>query len=279
MICILIYILFIIYFLISEIRSLMRLKRDYFRQFWSWIEMAIIFCSLGCIVVYFWRFKESKRLGTLFEKTNGYAYVNLQLAVYVNDVFTFLFGFCCFFANIKFIRLFRSNPRLSLFVHTLRIAAKELLYFAVMFSIVFFSFLALFHLLFVSNIADCSTMLGTAQMLFEITLMKFDVSELLGASAVIGPVVFTFFIILVVFVCLSMFLSIINQSFRLARQNIIDNEHMFTFMMTRFLRWTGENLCCRSNTSTLSSLDCRSEKNYCCRALRSARCAFSLAVC
>ena len=244
-ICVLIYIGFVIYFLITEIRSVIRLKRAYFQQFWSWIEMSIIFCSLGCITVYFWRLKESKRLGTLFQQTNGFTYVNLQLAVYVNDVFTFLFGFCCFFANIKFIRLFRSNPRLSLFTDTLRIAAVELLHFAVMFSIVFFAFLALFHLLFVSNITSCSTILETAQMLFEITLMKFDVTQFLGASAILGPVVFCLFVIVVVFVCLSMFLSIIIESFRHAREKIADNDHMLTFMMDKFLRWTGERLCYR----------------------------------
>jgi hypothetical protein len=60
-----------------------------------------------------------------------------------------------------------------------------------MFSIVFISFLSLFYLLFVSSISSCSSLLGTAQILFEMTLMKFDASELSGAAAFFGPFFFS----------------------------------------------------------------------------------------
>ena len=233
--------IFVVSYLMDEIRSLIRLKKKYFSCFWSWIELGIISCSIGCIAVYFWRYKESKRLGSLIEKTNGYVYMNMQLAVYVHDVMTFLFGFCCFFASLRFIRLIRTNPRLALFTRTLETAARDLLSFSFMFGLIFFSFLSLFYLLFVSKISSCATMLGTAQMLFETLLMKFDASELTGASAYLGPLVFTLFIVVVVFICLSVFLSIINDSFRLARDNpVVNDERMLMFIWGRFVAWTGE---------------------------------------
>lgn len=232
--------LFVVMYLIDEIRSLIRLKKKYFTSFWSFVELGIISCSLGCIGVYFWRYKESKRLGSLIEQTNGYVYINLQLAVYVNDVMTFLFGFCCFFASLRFVRLIRTNPRLALFTRTLETAARDLFSFSFMFGLIFFSFLALFHLLFVSKISSCATMLGTAQMLFEMLLMKFDASELTSASAFLGPLVFSLFIVVVVFICLSMFLSIINDSFRLVRDSVVvKEERMFAFMWRRLVAWTG----------------------------------------
>jgi hypothetical protein len=245
LICTIIYIGFIIHYLITEVRSFYRLKCQYFRRFWSLIELGNIFCSCGCLGVFFWRYKESKRLSSLFEQTNGYSYINLQLAVYINDILTFLFGVCCFFASIRFIRLIKSDQRLSLFTRTLHFAAKELLSFAFMFSIVFMSFVALFHLLFISHIYACSTLLSTTQMLFEITLMKFDSTELIGASAVLGPVAFALFVLLVVFICLSMFLSIINDSFHQAQENVPDDPHLLTFMLNKFLRWT-RKICHRS---------------------------------
>ena len=88
-----------------------------------------------------------------FKQTNGYVYINLQLSTYVNDFLTYIYGFCCFFGTIKFIRLCRFNHRLYLFTQTLQYAGKELLSFAIMFSIIFFSFICLFYLLFISKIS------------------------------------------------------------------------------------------------------------------------------
>lgn len=243
LICTIIYVGMIIYLMVQEIRSLIQMKWKYFRQFWSWIELGIIGCSWGSIAVYIWRFRESNRISRIFAKTNGYAYVNFQQAVYFNDLLTYLQGFCCFFGTIKLTRLFRINTRLTLFLQTLSSATKELGSFLLMFSIIFMSFISLFYLLFVSKMQSCSNLLSTTQMLFEVTLMTFDGAELLNADAILGPVCFTIFIIIVVFVCLSMFLSIINQTFhRMREQRHTGEEEISTFIFNRFLRWIGTNI-------------------------------------
>jgi hypothetical protein len=223
-----------------EIRSLFKLKWKYFYQFWSLIELGIIICSWSSVGVYIWRYKISKHIGNLFRQTTGDVYINLQLTAYVNDVLTFFYGFCCFFGTIKFLRLCRFNQRLVLFTKTLRYAGKELFSFSLMFSIIFISFLSLFYLLFLSKISSCSSLLGTTQMLFEMTLLKFNSSQLTEAGSFLGPFTFSLFIILVVFICMSMFLSIINDSFQLALQNANDDPEMFSFMVKKFLRWTGK---------------------------------------
>jgi hypothetical protein len=226
-----------------ESRSLFKLKWKYFCQFWSLIEVGIIICSWSSIGVYIWRYKISKHIGNLFRQTTGDVYINLQLTAYVNDVLTFFYGFCCFFGTIKFLRLCRFNRRLALFTETLRYAKKELISFSLMFSILFMSFLSLFYLLFLSKISSCSSLFNTAQMLFEMTLFKFNSSQLTEAGSFLGPFTFSLFIILVVFICISMFLSIIDDSFRLARQNAKDDPEIFSYMFKKFLRWIGKQKC------------------------------------
>ncbi|CAF1316632.1 unnamed protein product, partial [Adineta steineri] len=204
LVCTIIYVFFIIYFMIIEIQLLFELRLKYFHQFWSLIQLGIIGCSLGSIGVYFWRFRETNRVSELFEQTNGYIYINLQLAVYVNDILTFLLGYCCFFSMIKCLHLLRFNQQICLFAETLKYCARALISFSLMFAIVFIAFLCLFYLLFVSKLSSCSSLLSTAQMLFEMTLMKFDASQIYGADAFLGPFCFTLFMFLVVFVCLSL---------------------------------------------------------------------------
>ncbi|CAF1124640.1 unnamed protein product [Adineta steineri] len=260
LVCTILYIFFIIYFMIIEIRLLFELRLKYFHQFWSLIQLGIIGCSLGSIGVYFWRFQETNRISQLFEQTNGYIYINLQLAVYVNDILTFLLGYCCFFSTIKCLQLLRFNQRISLFSGTLKYCAKALISFSIMLAIVFIAFLCLFYLLFVSKLSSCSSLLTTAQMLFEMTLIKCDASEISGADAFLGPFCFTLFIFLVVFVCLSMFLSIINDSFRHAKQNQKEDQIMLSFMLKKFLRWTGLK---KLNQSEIQEeRDCRMRSQY-----------------
>ncbi len=127
--------------MIIEIQSLLKLKLNYFRSFWSYINLGIIICSWISVGIYIWRYEESNRIGKLFQKTNGFVYINLQLAVYIDDIYKYFLGFCCFFGTIKFVRLCRFNHRLIIFTKTLQYASKELLSFAYMFSIVYMAFL------------------------------------------------------------------------------------------------------------------------------------------
>ena len=229
--------------MIEQVQSLLQLKMKYFYRFWSYVDIGIIVCSWTSVGIYIWRYNESKRLGNLFEETNGYVYINLQMAVYINNLLINLLSFCCFFGWIKFARLCRFNQRSFLFIETLRHAGKELISFSSMFSIVFISFMCLFYLLFNSQILSCSSLVWTAEMLFEMTSMKFDVHDLINASSFLGPFCFSLFIFLVVFVCLSMFVAIINGSFRYVRDNMKhhenEDEEIFRFMYRKFRRWTG----------------------------------------
>ncbi|CAF1492760.1 unnamed protein product [Adineta ricciae] len=258
LVCVILYVIFIVYLTFNETKSLIRTKLAYVRQFWCYVEVGIIACSWTSVGIYVWRYKEAKRIGHLFAETNGYVYINFQSAVYVNDVLSFLFGFCCFFGTVKFVRLCRFSQRLSLFTETVKNVFRELISFSLMFSIVFLGFLSLYYLLFISTISSCANVLKTSQMLFEMTLMKFDTSELMEAHVVLGPLCFSLFIFFVVFVCLSMFITIINDGFRRAQQNLLQkDDEMVLFMWTKFQRWIGWSKSCeeRNNTMEIDYLD------------------------
>jgi hypothetical protein len=229
--------------MIEEIQLFYKLKLKYFTNFWSLMNLGIIICSWTNVGIYIWRYRESIYIGNLFEATNGYFYINLQSAAYINNIYINLFGFCCFFGTIKFIHLCRFNPRLLLFIQALQHASRALLGFAIMFSIVFMAFVTLFYLLFVSKLEGCSSLFQTVGMLFEMTLLKFDVHDLTGAAAFLGPFCFSLFIFIVVFICMSMLLTIVNQSFRYVRNNAKmtskEDQHMLSYMIIKFQRWIG----------------------------------------
>lgn len=240
LICVIIYMLFIVYSMFTEVQLLIRLKWKYLTEFWSLIELGLIVSSWSCIGIFILMLKELNRISELFNETNGYVYIDLQMLTYFNDILRCLFGFCVYFGTIRFVRLCENDKRLKLFVETLKRSTKELISFSMMFSIVFISFICLFYFLFHSQIFSCSTFVETTQMLFEMSLSKFDANELVAASPVLGPICFSLFIFVVFFVCMSMFLSIIGDNFRVVRDEAKKNrEEIFSFIWDRFLRKTG----------------------------------------
>jgi polycystin 2 len=187
------------------------------------------------------------RIGDRFQETNGDVFINLQLATSVNDLLTFLLAFSCFFGTVKSMRFARYSRGLALFGETLSHASRDLWLFACSFAVLFMGFLILFYLLFMSKIWTCANLLHTAQMLFEMILMKVDTRELISADALLGPVSFTLFIFFVVFVGMTMFISIINRGFRQARQTLAHDRHpdydMFAYVWHRFQLGTGSSVC------------------------------------
>ncbi|CAF1399077.1 unnamed protein product [Adineta steineri] len=101
------------------------------------------------------------------------------------------------------------------------------------------------------GIASCSSLLSTAQMLFEITLMSFDATDFTGADPFLGPFCFSLFIIIVVFICLSMFMSILNDGFHHVELNSIEDQQILSYMLKKFLNWTRKNYLIRLNKNSL----------------------------
>ena len=229
--------------MIDEIRLLLDQKWMYFRGMWSYVNWGIIVCSWLGVGIYVWRNREMSRIGDLFKKTNGDAYINLQFAAYMNDLLTFVLGFCCFFATIKLLRFSRYSRSLCLFGDTLHHASRDLFCFTLSFLMMFVGFLFLFYLLFMSKIWACSSPLHTAQMLFEMILLKFDISDMSSLDAFLGPFSFALFILFVVFIGITMFISIISNSARQVRRSVQlnqnDDREMLGFIWHRFQRWTG----------------------------------------
>ena len=237
-ICAGVYLSFIVYFMVMEVRLLLRLKWKYARETWSWMNWGIIACSWTAVGVYASRYFEMARIADQFRRTHGFVYVNLQLATYMNDLYAFFVGFCCFFGSIKFVHLCRFSRRLSLLTDTLRQARKELLGFLLVFSIIAFAYLSLFHLLFAAKLSSCSNLLNTSRLLVETMLMLASLRDFYEADPWMGPLALALFIFLVVFVCTGMLLTIIGDSFRIVRdQAKAANDEMLAFMMQKFRHW------------------------------------------
>ncbi len=236
------YLCFILFFIIKEFRKLLRHGKKYFREPWNYIEVAIIVLSIGATVIYFYRLLVTQEKTTLFKETHGNGYMKFQYVAYWNELLLYLVGWLVFLATVKFIRLLRFNRRMSILAQTLRIGAKPLLMFGIVFAIFFMAYAQFFYMIYFIELYNFSNIIYSAETCLQMLVGKFNFNAMKFASPVLGPLVFFCYVVTVYYILINMFLTILNESFAAVRRDIEkqSNEYeMVEFISKRFAQWTG----------------------------------------
>ena len=234
--CDIIYVIFIVYFMISEIRELCKQGKKYFTHFWSFVEWLIIIFSWAAVAMYAYRIYASIEISNFFKKTSGYGYYKLQYVTLWNESLRYCLAFCACLGTLKFLKLLRFDKRVSFLSSTIQYASKQLIAFGFMFFILWCAFVQLMYIFFQDKILGFSTFLRSMTTCFQIMLGKFQVNPLLQANPLFGPIIFSIYNIFIVFILLNMFISIINDAFsaiRSSNANYSDDYQMFNFIYNK----------------------------------------------
>lgn len=146
--CELIYVLFIIYFTVRELKYWSIQGRMYLQSYWNWAELFIIITSYINVVLYIYRIILTNQILSVFHETHGNGYVKLQYVALVDELYGYFLAFIMFVAILKFIKLLRFNKRMGILYSTLAQCSKDLKSFSIVFCTVFFAFVQMFYVLF-----------------------------------------------------------------------------------------------------------------------------------
>ncbi|CAH8578611.1 unnamed protein product [Schistosoma turkestanicum] len=229
-------------YLIKEIRNMFRQRLKYFTKFWNFVELFIICGSIAAIAAYIYMILSTKSSIEEFSRTHGNIYMNFQLLAYWNENLTYLTAIICFFAMLKLVYLFRFNQRVGLLGSVLKYAATDLKYFCFIFLVVFSAFVLVFYLLYNDTLNGFKTILNAIETSMQIILGKFDFTSMYERQMVLGPLLFAAFSLCVVFVMVSMFIAILDESFQRVLKDLSlqsDDHEMTQFIAIQFIQWTG----------------------------------------
>ena len=231
-----IFMAYIIFFTIAEIRQLVKLGvRAYACQFWSYIEWSIIVCSWVAFSIFLYKLYAANEVSDFFKKTSGYAYINLARLDYWNQVLTYSLAFCCAFGTMKFLKLLRFNQRINSLGLTLMNCIKELLAFGMIFGILWFAFIQLMYLFFSKDVYGYSTIIRSMETSFAIMLGKFEVQPLIKSNSFFGPVFFMVYNLVMVLMLLNIFISIVTDSFEMVRNGYAESDvNIIEFLSENF---------------------------------------------
>lgn len=225
--CELTYVAFIVYFTVREYKRWRTEGREYFKSYWNWAEMIVIFFSYAGMVLYVYRMILTNRILKIFDRTKGNGYVKLQYVTSIDESFGLIIAFTIFIGILKFIRLLRFNKRMGMLYSTLDQCSKDLKSFCVIFTIVFMAFTQLFYILFGIHMTDFSSFINSAETTFGMMTGKFDFDSMVRASPLLGPIAFFIFVLIASIILLNIFLTLIISAFETVKHDLMKQSNEF----------------------------------------------------
>lgn len=208
-----IFIIFTIYYTIQEVIEMVLAKCSvYWREFWTYLDIAILLLSYACIGFGFYRYYLTEN--TLPETLKEFdKFINVYWLGFWETQFNNSIAVLVFLIWIKVFKYISFNKTMGQLSLTMSRSAKDVFGFAVMFFIVFFAFVQLGYLLFGSTVEDFRTFHDTIYALLRLILGDFNFRAIEEANRIMGPIFFITYVFFVFFVLLNMFLAIINDTY------------------------------------------------------------------
>ena len=226
-----IYMLFIVIFMVRVIKQAIKLNWGYFKQFYNYIDLAIIAFSWSAFSMYLYRLYESNHIfDQIQNSTLGGAgieniSINLQYITYCNDLLQVFLGFCATFGTIRFIKLLKFNKKIIVFVQAFKNSLKDLASVGLVFILIWLAFVQAIYLIFNDKSAQFATLVSTMETCFQLIFGKFDVIPMIKSNAVLGPIFYILYNVMIVFMLVNMVLTILTDHYNDARlTNDLDKE-------------------------------------------------------
>ena len=219
LICQLLFIIMVVFFVLREVYKIYRKKCAYFRDVWNWVEILQIIFSF--LVVVFYVIKSKMVLKSALKvQENPFVPVSFGEAITWNHAENAVLAITVFIATVKLLRMIRFNPHVSIMMSSFRESKGLLLSYSVIFVIIFLSYAQFGQLAFGSDMQSYSSFQST---LFSELLMclggKMNLTELLRVNRILGPLFGFSFLLLMFFIFVNFFVAILNDSYEDVKKN------------------------------------------------------------
>jgi polycystin 1L2 len=211
----LIFLAFIVYYLVLEIRKMLNMDiKEYISEFWSYIEWSIIITAFISCVMILVRLRAAQEVLDFFKQTAGYGYMKLQNVNETNQILTYSLGLCAALGTIKFLKMLRFNRNIAYLGLTLKTCFHELVFCSMAFVIIWIAFVQLMYFIYSNDLREYASPIKSMESSFLTILGKFDAKQFLyGTNSILGPLVFASYNMVISYFILNIFVSIITETF------------------------------------------------------------------
>ncbi|XP_052071199.1 polycystin family receptor for egg jelly-like [Mytilus californianus] len=210
---------FVIFYTVTEVKKIRKLKTEYFKEFWNVWELIVLAIAYGLVLVFIYRSVISVQMMKKV-KENPTTFVNFFFAIVWDECCGYFIGILAFMETLRFLRLLRFNKKVSLFTSTMMYVAKPLLSFGVVFMSGFLAFSTTAYFFFNTYMFDFRTFVSTLETLLSMMLGKFDYEKAWTTTRVAGPIIFGMFALCFNFILVNFFLTIVIDGFEVVKSDL-----------------------------------------------------------
>ena len=212
MICVLLFIVFVLLYLGRECYKLFKRGFRYFKSFWNWLELFQMFFSVLAVITHI---VQSQKVTSVIRKLqeNLYGNVSFQEALVFREVDNVVLGFLVFFVSVKLLRLIRFNKHVAVFSITLQNSARLLASFSVILITLFVAFLHFGILIFGAGSERYSSGLKAIYFQLELTLGRVKarpINELALTNKMFGGIFAAMILLSITILAMNFFIVLLN---------------------------------------------------------------------
>jgi len=221
------------YYIYVECVEIHRQGFSYLKHGWNYVDWANLIIALAVIGL---RIVSLTRLDAFTFSSTSVQYIDFPTigATANNELNIISLNF--FLIYFKIFKYMANVPRMGSILQTLRFAAVDLMLFMVLVLIIYFGFSAAFYVCFGHANRDFRSLGDSVGALNRIVLGDYDYPALYGISPIMAQVLFYSFVLVVVFVVLSMFLALISDAYAEVKAQEPANLEFFTAITTRLFK-------------------------------------------
>ncbi|XP_023332927.1 uncharacterized protein LOC111704811 [Eurytemora carolleeae] len=173
---------FILYFMLREITKMFKMKMEYWKSYWAYVEVGIVLDAFAAVGLFLYRNMLTQEIMKIFAETYGNGFIRLQWVGMIDEYYGYTIGLLMFMAVLKLLKILEFNNKMSLLNFTLLRCWESLSGFLVIFFFAFFSFVQMFYFILYSDMKDFSDIGKAFKTCSTMMLNKFDFGELLQTS-------------------------------------------------------------------------------------------------
>lgn len=212
------FLMLIMLFMVHQFMKMIKLGKEFFKMVYSYVNVAIIGLSWAGFAMTVLKIIEMNKVYTDFHRTNE-IFINLQYTAELNDLIANMFAVCTMLCTLRLVNLIKFSKVIKILMQTLASAFRELTYFGIYFVVFWFCFIQVIYILLHQVSNQFSTIVRTMETCFQMLLGKFQINDILNGDKTFGPVVFVLYNIIVSFILVCIFLTILMEHYADACKN------------------------------------------------------------
>ncbi|XP_055955095.1 polycystic kidney disease protein 1-like 2 [Patella vulgata] len=201
------------------LKRLFKQRLGYFGSFWNIVDLITLITTLVTIVFFILREVYTSKTLEIF-RVDPKKFVNFEHIVLWDALFVYGLSFLVFTATIGMLRILGYNRRFTMIGEVLRVSAKDLIGFTSVFAIFYSAFIASGYVLFATSLYQFRSAFDTAITIFIYLLGKNQLGKRLVQSDEYSVIYFFALVFFVIFILLTMFQVIMNNSMTVVRSSV-----------------------------------------------------------